>query len=112
MEDREKARKAIQPAAQILPASETDLPAIARLAGVIWRAHYPGLISTAQIEYMLAKMYALQTMQEEIRLRGIRYQRLLAGEELAGFAAFGPEEPPGLFKLHKLYLHPVWQGCG
>ena len=101
-----------QPAPRILPASETDLPAIARLAGVIWRAHYPGLISTEQIEYMLAKMYALETMRDEIYLRAIRYERLLVGEELAGFAAHGPTDQPKLFKLHKLYLHPAWHGRG
>jgi GNAT superfamily N-acetyltransferase len=100
------------PEPQILPAAETDLPAIARLAGVIWRAHYPGIISTEQIEYMLAKMYALETLREEIRQRAIRYERLLVGGELAGFAAHGPTEQPQLFKLHKLYLHPSWQGRG
>jgi ribosomal protein S18 acetylase RimI-like enzyme len=100
------------PTTQILPASETDLPAIARLAGEIWRAHYPGIISTDQIEYMLAKMYSLETLREEICLRAIRYERLLAGEEMAGFAAFGPTEQPELFKLHKIYLHPAWQGRG
>jgi GNAT superfamily N-acetyltransferase len=97
---------------QILPATETDLPAIARLAGVIWRAHYPGMISNEQIEYMLAKMYALETMKEEIHLRAIRYEQLLVGEELAGFASFGPTEQAKLYKLHKLYLHPSWQSRG
>jgi GNAT superfamily N-acetyltransferase len=100
------------PTAQILPASQTDLPAIARLAGVIWRAHYPGMISAEQIEYMLARMYALETMREEILLRAVHYERLLVGGELAGFAAHGPTEQPKLFKLHKLYLHPSWQGRG
>ena len=83
-----------------------------RLAGVIWRAHYPGIISTEQIEYMLAKMYSLETLREDIRLRAIRYERLFVGEELAGFAAHGPTEQPQLFKLHKIYLHPAWHGQG
>jgi diamine N-acetyltransferase len=101
-----------QPAPQILPATEADLPAIATLAGVIWRAHYPGIISTEQIEYMLAKMYSLEILREEIRMRAIRYERLLVGEELAGFAAHGPTEQPNFFKLYKIYLHPAWQGRG
>jgi GNAT superfamily N-acetyltransferase len=100
------------PAPQILPATETDLPAVARLAGVIWRAHYPGLISSEQIEYMLAKMYAIDILREEIRLRSIRYERLLMDQELGGFASHGPTEQPKLFKLHKIYLHPAWQGRG
>jgi ribosomal protein S18 acetylase RimI-like enzyme len=101
-----------RPPPQILPASETDLPDIARLAGVVWRAHYPGIISTEQIEYMLAKMYSLETLREEIRLRRIRYERLMVGQELAGFASHGPTERPKHFKLHKLYLHPACQRQG
>ena len=90
---------------QIIQATETDLPAIARLAEVIWRAHYPGIISTEQIDYMLARMYSLETMREEIRLRAIRYERLLAGGEMIGFASYGPTEKPGLFKLHHSALN-------
>ena len=101
-----------QPIPQILPATEADLPAIARLAGVIWRAHYPGIISREQIDYMLAKMYLLETLREEIRRSAIRYERLLVGEEMAGFAAHGPTEKPTVFKLHKIYLLPAWQGRG
>jgi len=97
---------------QIIQATETDLPAIARLAEVIWRAHYPGIISTEQIDYMLARMYSLETLREEIRLHSIRYERLLADEEMVGFASYGPTENPGLFKLHKIYLHPAWHGRG
>jgi ribosomal protein S18 acetylase RimI-like enzyme len=99
-----------QPSPQILPASESDLPAIAALAGVIWRAHYPSIISTGQIDYMLSQMYSLEVLREDIRLRAIRYERLLVGGELAGFAAHGPTEQPKLFKLHKIYLHPAWHG--
>ena len=102
----------LQPGPQILRATETDVPAIARLAGIIWRAHYPGIISTEQIDYMLARMYSLATLREEIRAPGIRYERLLVGEAFAGFAAYGPAEPAAVFKLHKLYLHPDWHGCG
>jgi len=97
---------------KVLPATENDLPAIAGLAGVIWRAHYPGIISAEQIEYMLAKMYALETLREEILQQAIRYERLLMDEELAGFASHGPTDQPKLFKLHKLYLHPACQGRG
>ena len=61
---------------------------------------------------MLAKMYSLETLREEIRLRAIRYERLLVGEEFAGFASHGPTEQPKLFKLHKIYLHPAWHGRG
>lgn len=101
-----------QPSPQILPATESDLPAIATLAGVIWRAHYPGIISTEQIDYMLAKMYSLEVLRDEILRQRICYERLLVGGEFAGFAAHGPTGHPKMFKLHKIYLHPTWHGKG
>jgi GNAT superfamily N-acetyltransferase len=57
-------------------------------------------------------MYSLETLREEIRAQGIRYERLLLGHEFTGFASFGPTEQAGVFKLHKLYLHPQFHKRG
>jgi ribosomal protein S18 acetylase RimI-like enzyme len=97
---------------QILPATEPHLPAIAALAGVIWRDCYPGIIPDAQIEFMLAWMYSLETLKTEMRDQGIRFERLLVAGELAGFASCGPTNDPRVHKLHKLYVHPDQQGRG
>jgi GNAT superfamily N-acetyltransferase len=97
---------------RIVSASQEHLPVIAQLAGRIWRACYPGIISHAQIEYMLARMYALETLRDEIRCRGIRYEVLFVDGQPAGFASFGPASEPGVVKLHKLYLLPELQGRG
>ncbi|HEX5398153.1 MAG TPA: GNAT family N-acetyltransferase [Verrucomicrobiae bacterium] len=97
---------------QIVRAAEADLPAISELADIIWRACYPGIISFEQIDYMLARMYALDTMREEIHSEGIHYDRLLVGHDCVGFASYGPTEQPGVFKLHKLYLLPEFHGRG
>jgi len=97
---------------QLLPATAEHLPALAELAGVIWRQHYPGIISSAQIDYMLEKMYALDTLREDIRSRGIQFVRLLVEGEFVGFAAFGPASEPAVMKLHKCYLLPAVHGRG
>ena len=97
---------------EIVRATEADLPAISELAGVIWRACYPGIITNAQIDYMLARMYALDVLRDEIRSQGIRYDRLLVDDKLAGFASYGPTAEPGVMKLHKLYLLPELHGRG
>ena len=97
---------------RIAPATEADLPAISKLAEVIWRACYPGMITTAQIDYMLARMYSPDVLRDEIHSRGIRYEQLFAHGELAGFAAFGPTPRPGVLKLHKLYVRPELHGRG
>lgn len=97
---------------RILPAGEKHLVALAELAGVIWRQHYPGIIPHEQIEYMLGKMYALETLREDMRVKGIRFVRLLVAEQFVGFASFGPQPEPGAFKLHKCYLLPGFHGRG
>jgi GNAT superfamily N-acetyltransferase len=91
---------------QIIQATEADLPAIAKLAGVIWHACYPGIITTEQIDHMLAQMYALDTMREEIRSKGIHYDCLFVDDKMVGFASYGPTTESGVTKLHKLYLLP------
>jgi ribosomal protein S18 acetylase RimI-like enzyme len=97
--------------ARVVPAAEKDLPAIAALAQRIWRECYPGIITEEQIEYMLARMYSLDVLREELR-GSIRYERLLAGDEFVGFAAYGPTDQREEFKLHKFYLLRERHGRG
>jgi ribosomal protein S18 acetylase RimI-like enzyme len=97
---------------KIIRTTEEHLPVIAELAGLIWRACYPDIISRAQIEYMLARMYALDTLRGEIRSEGIRYDLLLVNNQPAGFAAYGPTPEPDVMKLHKLYVLPELHGRG
>jgi len=99
-------------AVQIVSVGEEHLPAIAELAGVIWRACYPGIISHAQIDYMLARMYALDALRDEIQSQGIHYQLLFVDSKPAGFASYGPSSEPRVMKLHKLYLLPELHGRG
>jgi GNAT superfamily N-acetyltransferase len=98
--------------AEILPVGEEHLPALAELAGVIWRQHYPGIISHEQIDYMLGKMYALDTLRGDLGSRGILFYRLVVDGRMVGFASIGPLEKRVAWKLHKLYLPPELHGCG
>ncbi len=97
--------------AAILPACRDELPAIAALAGVIWRAVYPGVITREQIDYMLARMYAIEEMERQVG-QGTVFLRLLVDEQLIGFAAHSPTSNPAERKLDKLYIHPDHQRHG
>ncbi len=97
---------------QIQRATAAELPEIARLAGEIWRAYYPVIIPAAQIEYMLARMYALPTLEAELREQSIRFDRLLVAGHCRGFSACGPTTDPRVYKLHKLYVDPALHGAG
>jgi ribosomal protein S18 acetylase RimI-like enzyme len=92
-------------ALSIVAATEADLGAVAALAGVIWRRHYPGIITHEQIEYMLARGYSHAALSRFIRENGAGLDLARLGERLAGFAAYHRGERPGETKLDKLYVH-------
>ncbi|HMJ89013.1 MAG TPA: GNAT family N-acetyltransferase [Candidatus Acidoferrum sp.] len=96
---------------QIEPARAEHLAEISALAAVTWRAHYPGIISQEQIDYMLARMYDVATMRRELE-SGIAYDRLRVDGTLCGFSSYGPASKAGELKLHKLYVHPDFQRQG
>lgn len=92
-------------------AGEEHLAEIASLAAVIWRACYPGIISPAQIEYMLARMCAFDVLRAELT-SGIIFERAMVNGILRGFSSFGPGPGQHEIKLHKLYVHPDSQRHG
>ena len=96
---------------KIDPATAAHLAEISALAAVIWRAHYPGIITPAQIDYMLARMYDVAVLRRELD-SGVAWFRALVDGELRGFASVGSTGIPTEFKLHKLYVHPGWQRRG
>jgi diamine N-acetyltransferase len=93
------------------PATCEHLSEIASLAAVIWRMHYPGIISQDQIEYMLARMYDVDVMRRELE-SGVTYDQLVIEGQLIGFAAYGSTDVRSELKLHKLYIHPDFQRQG
>jgi ribosomal protein S18 acetylase RimI-like enzyme len=107
---------------RIEPLSDADVEAMAALAREIWYAHYPAIISTAQIEYMLEQRYQPATVRAELAQAGIWWDKLTVGTntgtEMAGFASYfltpALTPAPGEMKLDKLYVHPRYQrrGCG
>lgn len=99
------------PIVRIERADAGHLAEISELAGVIWRACYPGIISTEQIEYMLGWMYAVDEMRNQLE-HGTIYERLMVDDGLRGFAAHSPTINPTERKLDKLYVHPDHQRHG
>ncbi len=48
------------------------------LVDLIWREHYPAVISEQQVEYMLAKFQGPESIQEQIR-EGFEYYLVCRG---------------------------------
>lgn len=100
------------PAARIEPLTERDVEALAALAREIWYAHYPAIIGTAQIEYMLEQRYRPAAVRAELARPGIWWDKLMIGPDMAGFASYFLEPPASEMKLDKLYVHPRYQRRG
>ncbi len=98
---------------KIRNASEAELATVENLAREIWPVSYKGIISPEQIEYMLSRMYSPDTMKDEIRNKGIKFDLLSCDGIDVGYISYGPyEDEPGTIKVHKLYLKPEYHHKG
>ena len=97
----------------IEPATEDGhLSEIQKLAYAIWREHYPGIISSEQIEYMLREGYSLEVLQRDSKRDGVRYDRALVGGALVGFSAHEPDSDADALMIQKLYVEAAQRGRG
>ncbi len=90
---------------------ESDIDNLIPLAGRIWHAHYPGIITPEQIDYMLERGYTRQVILDEMGSLGVIWLAIRSGGVMIGFASVGPYAPQAM-KLHKLYLLPEYHGTG
>ncbi len=88
-----------------------ELSRIQALASEIWYTHYPGIISFAQISYMLERDYSPAALAQDL-VRGVIIVKLEVDRILAGFAAWGPSAIDEIAKVHKLYLAQSFHGQG
>jgi GNAT superfamily N-acetyltransferase len=91
-------------------ATARDIPLLRSLADQIWRACYPEIIPTAQIEYMLGWMYDAGKIAEEIA-GGILWEVAEIDAQPIGFLALSFHSAT-LSELNKLYLLPEYHGRG
>jgi ribosomal protein S18 acetylase RimI-like enzyme len=96
----------------IAPLTADAIDEVIALAGVTWRAHYPGIISVAQIEYMLARRYNVSVIRGELERGEACWDVLRVDGVMAAFASYFAHERPRVAKLDKLYVHPGRQRKG
>jgi diamine N-acetyltransferase len=92
-------------------AEEADIAILRELARRIWREYYPRIITCAQIEYMLERMYSTEAIRAELA-RGVIWKLASNNGAAAGFLAFELNAIKREIKLHKLYLLPALHGQG
>jgi len=95
----------------IRPAGVAEIPTLRALAERIWRASYAILLSPEQIDYMLDRMYAPETIEREMA-GGVIWEIAWLDDEIIGFHSCTYESGTSRLKLNKLYLLPERQGHG
>jgi GNAT superfamily N-acetyltransferase len=91
-----------------------ELPMVKELANHIWFAHYPGIISEAQINYMLSIWYQPDAMAREMEVRDVWYALIEAEARGAvGYLSFEKQSEKGsVLFINKLYVLPEMHGRG
>ena len=83
-------------------ANQDDIPAIHSLAVKIWKAHYPGIISDDQIDYLLNRSYTTPALQQQLT-DGHVFWLLYADNIPSGYLSYSKTADSEYF-LHKLYV--------
>lgn len=92
---------------------EAELPVVRDLAQRIWPVCYAGILSAAQIRYMLAVWYPPTAMAAEMAQRGTWFVLIEAeAHGPAGYLSFELRPGTDMLFINKLYLLPEWHGRG
>jgi GNAT superfamily N-acetyltransferase len=99
-------------AVEVRAAESEDIPMLISLARTIWHAHYPAIITPAQIEYMLGQRYRTEVIEAELQRSDLWWEIATVQGEAAGFSSCLLTAAPGEMKLDKLYVLAERQGQG
>lgn len=95
----------------IRKADKTDIPLISTLAHAVWPEAYGSILSPAQIKYMLDLFYAHESLEKQFKDNHVFLLGLMNAETV-GFASYSHANKAGVYKVHKLYVHPMLHGKG
>jgi ribosomal protein S18 acetylase RimI-like enzyme len=90
------------------------IPAIQSIAYNSWPDAYRQILSSAQIDYMLNLFYSRDALLTQMNQSKHRFIMIHEDDKAAGFASWSPKKATdnNIFRLHKLYIDPSFQGKG
>lgn len=88
----------------LIRAKEEDLKIIADLANVVWNEHYVPIIGKTQVDYMLANIYNLDSLREQIKAKKHDFYLIQNENQNIGFLSVSSENKADYF-LHKFYIN-------
>jgi diamine N-acetyltransferase len=97
---------------RLVALSPADFGTLAQLAETIWRAHYSKIISSAQIDYMLAGRYTPEKLRPYLNADDRWLMLLRVDNQAVGYCSYALTKDPREMKLEQLYLLQELQGQG
>lgn len=94
------------------PMREDEIEAVREVASTTWWHHYPGIITPAQIEYMLAGRYAPEVIRAEWASGDAWWDVAREAGRVVAFSCCQRDGEAGELKLDKLYVRPDRQRRG
>jgi GNAT superfamily N-acetyltransferase len=95
----------------IAPAGATEIGVVQALADHVWRRHYPGILSAAQIDYMLERGYSRDALLRYIDAGDAGLALARVDDDPVAFVAWQKSAADSM-KLEKLYVAPAHHGKG
>ncbi|MBC9930310.1 GNAT family N-acetyltransferase [Chitinophaga qingshengii] len=92
--------------------SVADIPVIQELTERIWKPTYKSILEPAQIDYMIDMMYSTASLTKQLTELNHKFIVLQDNKRPIGYASYSPTDTEGVYKLHKIYLDPSYQGKG
>lgn len=94
--------------------ARTQWQTLRELATTIWHEHYAGIITRAQMDYMLGERFSDAGLSRLAEDPSYELALLWQGEQAVGYCGSGPTGVAKDFKLGQLYLrgHVRGQGLG
>ena len=88
----------------LIKAKEPELNIIADLAKVIWNDHYVPIIGQTQVDYMLANIYNLDSLIEQLNVKKHEFYLIEKENKNIGFLSVSSLNKEDYF-LHKFYIN-------
>jgi ribosomal protein S18 acetylase RimI-like enzyme len=102
----------VLPGVRLDAMTAADFATLARLGDAIWREHYIRIISSAQIDYMLAGRYTPEKLRLYLNAEDRWLVLLRIDSRAVGYCSYALAENPGEMKLEQLYVLPDLHGKG
>jgi len=96
---------------QIRKANTADIHVISMLAHAIWPETYRNILTEGQLKHMLDLFYSEEALKKQFADKHI-FLLAFQNAETVGFASYSHADKTGVYKVHKLYVHPLLHGHG